>query len=453
MPKVLIVDDEENIRVMLRALLTQHKYEVLVAQNASQALEIMQKNLPDFIITDVRMPGMSGIDFVKICREKQIPSTIIVMSAYGNVDSAIEAMKAGAYDYIMKPFKADELILVLRKAQEREELRKENLSLKEEIYQEHAFEGMLSKSRKMQTIFLQIDKIAPYKTTVLITGESGTGKELVARALHRRSPRSGGPIVAINCGAIPEYLLESELFGHKKGAFTDATTDKKGLFEVADDGTLFLDEIGEMPLSLQVKLLRVLEEDKIRRIGDTRDIDVDVRIVAATTRNLGKLIEEGKFREELYFRLNVVSIQLPPMRERPEDIPILIEHFIKRNNNRFDLKRTGMDPEAMKTLSDYDWPGNIRELVNAVERACLMAESGIIRKSDLPDSIIRNVDPLKKHIESDEISIKKTMKYAESVLIKRALEITAGNKTQAAKLLEISHRALLYKIKEYKIEE
>lgn len=452
MPKVLVVDDEENIRVMLKALLGKSNYDVLVAENATEALRIVQKDLPDFIITDVRMPGLSGIELVKILGEKQIPSTIIVMSAYGNVDSAIEAMRAGAYDYIMKPFKADEIILSLKKAQEREDLRRENRELKEQIFNEHAFEGMLSKNKKMQDMFLQIDKIAPYKTTVLITGESGTGKELVARALHRRSTRSQGPFVAINCGAIPDHLLESELFGYKKGAFTDATTDKKGLFEAADSGTLFLDEIGEMPLALQVKLLRVLEENRIRRIGDTRDIDVDVRIVAATTRDLQKLIEEVKFREELFYRLNVVSIALTPLSERQEDIPVLVEHFIERNNNRFNLNISGADPEAMKILGDYAWPGNIRELENAVERACLMAESGILRKADLPDTIVRNVDPLKKHIESDEISIKKTMQYAESILIKRALEKTKGNKTKAAKLLEISHRALLYKIKKYKID-
>lgn len=451
MAKVLIVDDEENIRVMLKALIARHGYDVLVAENASAALEIVQQDLPDFIITDVRMPGLSGIDLVKILNEKQIPSTIIVMSAYGNVDSAIEAMRAGAYDYIMKPFKTDEIILSLKKAREREELRRENRELRKQIYHEHSFEGMMSKSKKMHAVFLQIDKIAQYKTTVLITGESGTGKELVARSLHRRSPRSHDPFIALNCGAIPEQLLESELFGYKKGAFTDATADKKGLFEAADKGTLLLDEIGEMPLSLQVKLLRVLEENKIRRIGDTRDIDTNVRIIAATTRDLQKLIEAGKFREELFYRLNVVSITLPPLVQRPEDIPILVEHFIQRNNGRFELIISGVDPEVMKILTDYNWPGNIRELENAIERACLMAESGIIRKSDLPDSIVKNVDPLKKHIESDEISIKKTMKYAEAILIKRALEKTGGNKTKAAKLLEISHRALLYKIKKYKI--
>jgi two-component system response regulator AtoC len=452
MSKVLVVDDEENIRVMLKALLGKHGYEVLDAENASEALEIIQKDLPDFIVTDVRMPGLSGIEFVKILVERQIPSTTIVMSAYGNVDSAIEAIRAGAYDYIMKPFKADEIILTLKKAQEREELRRENRQLKAQIYNEHAFDGMLSKNKKMQSIFLQIDKVAHYKTTVLLIGESGTGKELVARSLHKRSAVSGGPFVAINCGAIPEHLLESELFGYKKGAFTDATTDKKGLFEAAHKGTLFLDEIGEMPVALQVKLLRVLEEGRIRRIGDTRDIDVDVRIIAATTRDLPKLIEEGKFREELFYRLNVVSITLPALRERAEDIPILIEHFIRRNNSRFELKISGIDPDAMKILTDYQWPGNIREIENAIERACLMAESGIIRKADLPDSIVRNADPLKKSIGSDEISIKKTMQYAEAILIRRALEKTGGNKTQAARLLEISHRALLYKIKQYKIQ-
>ena len=452
MPKVLIIDDEENIRFVLKTYLSKHNYEVETAESASRAMEIILQNAPDIIITDVRMPGMSGMDLVKILSEKKIPVITIVMSAYGNDDSAIEAVKMGANDFIKKPFKPEEMLLVLRKAEEREELKRENRKLKEELYREVVFDGIISKSELMKSIFMQIERTAPYKSTVLILGESGTGKELVAKSIHKRSSVSSGPFVAINCGAIPEHLLESELFGHRKGAFTDATSDKKGLFEAAHKGTLFLDEIGEMPLSLQVKLLRVLEEGRIRRIGETNDIEVDVRVVAATTKDLFKLMEEGKFREELFYRLNVVTITLPPLRKRQEDIPLLVEYFIEKNNQRFKTSIKGIEPSAMKILMDYEWPGNVRELENAIERACLMVEGSTIRKENLPETIIKSDDPLRKKIEFDEISIKKAMKYAEAVLIKRALEKTGGNKSKAAKLLEISHRALLYKIKKYNIK-
>ena len=451
MPSILIVDDEENMRVMLRAMLRQQGYDVWQAESAEKALGILDAQVPDFVLTDVRMSGMSGIDLVRKLVERSVPTTILVMSAYGSVETAVEAMQAGAYDYIMKPFKSDEVVLTLRKAQEREDLRRENRELRERLTRERSFDGIISENQGMRSVFHQIDRIAGYKTTVLITGESGTGKELVARAIHQRSDRRKGPFVAVNCGAIPEHLLESELFGHRKGAFTDAVSDKQGLFEAAHSGTLFLDEIGELPAMLQVKLFRVLQDERIRRVGETRDIPVDVRILAATTRDLPAEIKQGRFREELYYRLNVVSIELPPLRARREDVPLLVDHFLARNNERFKLSIKGLEPEAQRMLANHTWPGNIRELENAVEHACLMAEGSTVRAGDLPESIQKASDPIKQFLATGETSIKKTVEYVEEVLIRRALEQTGGNRTRAAKLLEISHRALLYKIKRYSI--
>ncbi len=451
MPSILIVDDEENMRVMLRAMLRQQGYDVWQAESAEKALGILESQVPDFVLTDVRMSGMSGIDLVRKLVETSVPTTILVMSAYGSVETAVEAMQAGAYDYIMKPFKSDEVVLTLRKAQEREDLRRENRQLREQLTRERSFDGIISENPGMRSVFHQIDRIAGYKTTVLITGESGTGKELVARAIHQRSDRAKGPFVAVNCGAIPEHLLESELFGHRKGSFTDAVSDKQGLFEAAHSGTLFLDEIGELPAMLQVKLFRVLQDERIRRVGETRDIPVDVRILAATTRDLPAEIKQGRFREELYYRLNVVTIELPPLRARREDVTLLVDHFLARNNERFKLSIKGLEPEAQRMLANHTWPGNIRELENAVEHACLMAEGSTIRAGDLPESIQKASDPIKQFLATGETSVKKTVEYVEEVLIRRALEQTGGNRTRAAKLLEISHRALLYKIKRYSI--
>ena len=311
---------------MLRTLLVRHGYEVETAQGGEEALALMDRFGPDFVITDVKMPEMGGLDLLATLKAKGDPTTVIVMSAYGNLDLAIEAIKAGAYDYVHKPFKPDEIVLALRKAEEREVLRRENRALRDEIRKEYQFEDILAKSQSMQELFRTVAKIAEYKTTILITGESGVGKELVARALHRRSRREG-TFIAVNCGAIPENLLESELFGHRRGAFTDAVQDRRGLFEEANGGTLFLDEIGELPLGLQVKLLRVLQDERIRRLGDTRDIQVDVRIAAATHRDLHAETQAGRFREDLFYRLNVLTIHVPALRERREDIPLLVDHF------------------------------------------------------------------------------------------------------------------------------
>ena len=451
MRRVLVVDDEENIRLVLRTLLRKHGYEVEVADSGEAALALVDSFGPDVILTDVRMPKMGGLDLLATLKAKQQPATVIVMSAYGSNDLALEAMKAGAYDYLSKPFKPDEVVLVLRKAEEREALRRENLALKEQIREGNQYESILAKSQQMVDIFRTITKVDEFKATVLISGESGVGKELVARALHSRSSRKSASFVAVNCGAIPENLLESELFGHKKGAFTDATSDRRGLFEEANGGTLFLDEIGELPLPLQVKLLRVLQEETIRRVGDSKDMKVDVRIVAATHRDLGAEAKAGRFREDLFYRINVLAIAIPPLRSRREDIALLVDHFLARNNLRMGTRIRGLSAEARKLLQEYGWPGNIRELENTLERAMVLAEGDILEIGDFPERIREALDPVQMQLASGELSIKKTNYAIEEILIRRALTKTKGNRTRAAEILEISHRALLYKIKDYKI--
>ena len=453
MRRILVVDDEENLRLVLRTMLKRAGYEVETASTGEEALEKVEAFGPDVVLTDVRMPKMSGLDLLASLRAKNSPATVIVMSAYGSVDLALEAMKAGAYDYVAKPFKPDEILLTLRKAEERESLRRENRQLREEIRRENKFDEILAKSASMMEIFRTITKIADYKTTVLVVGESGVGKELVARAVHRRGSRASGPFVAINCGAIPENLLESELFGHKKGAFTDANADRRGLFEEATGGTLFLDEIGELPLALQVKLLRVLQEETIRRLGDTKDVKIDVRIIAATHRDLQGEVKAGRFREDLFYRLNVLPLTIPPLRDRKEDIPLLIDHFIARNNARLGTAIQGLDADARKALIDYAWPGNVRELENTIERAMVLADSEQLHVQDLPERVREARDPVQMQLASGELSIKKTTRIIEEVLIRRALQKTKGNRTRAAEVLEISHRALLYKLKDYKITD
>ncbi|HKQ71002.1 MAG TPA: sigma-54 dependent transcriptional regulator [Polyangiaceae bacterium] len=451
MRRVLVVDDEENLRLVLRTVLKRQGYEVETAESGEEALGLVDSFGPDVILTDVRMPKMGGLDLLATLQAKGNEATVIVMSAYGNVDLALEAIKAGAYDYVQKPFKHEEIVLAIRKAEEREALRRENRALKEEIRKEHVFEQILAKSQAMQDIFKMIAKIADYKTTVLISGESGTGKELVARALHRRSARRGGPFVAVNCGAIPANLLESELFGHKKGAFTDANSDRRGLFEEADEGTLFLDEIGELPTALQVKLLRVLSDEMIRRLGESKDLKVDVRIIAATHRDLAAEVKAGRFREDLFYRLNVLPISVPPLRQRREDIALLIDHFVARNNVRLGTTIRGVDTEVRRLLVEYAWPGNVRELENTVERAMVLSEGDTLVASDLPERVREARDPVQVQLASGELSIKKTTRVIEETLIRRALQKTKGNRTRAAEVLELSHRALLYKIKDYKI--
>ena len=449
--RVLVVDDEENIRLVLETLLSRHGYEVESADSAERALARIEAFAPAFVIADVRMPGMTGIELCQALRERGVDATIIVMSAYGSVEQALEAIKAGAYDYVAKPFKQDEILFVLAKAEEREALRRENRALRETVDREQKVAGLLGDSGAMREVHRLIQKVGEYRTTVLIQGESGTGKELVARALHTRSPRVDRAFVAINCGAIPENLMESELFGHKRGAFTDAHSDKRGIFQEADGGTLFLDEIGELSLNLQVKLLRALQEGVVRPLGAQKDVRVDVRVVAATVRDLQKEVDAGRFREDLFYRLNVLQIQVPPLRDRVEDIPLLIDHFITRTNARLGTIIRGAEPGVRKLLASYHWPGNVRELENLIERAVVLAEGDVLAPADIPERFQAAPDAVARVMQSGELSIKKANRVIEESLIRRALDKTGGNRTAASRLLEISHRALLYKIKDYKV--
>jgi len=385
---VLVVDDEEAMRHLLAVILKERGYEVRTVANGEDALKELAARDYDLVLSDVRMPRMDGLALLRKALEARPDLTFIVMSAYGTHDTAIEAMKAGAYDYVSKPFKPDEVVLVLRKAEERERLARENRRLRTELAAGYRFENLVGGSPAMQDVIRQVRKVAPLKATVLLTGESGTGKELVARAVHELSPRASFPFVAVNCGAIPADLIESELFGHVRGAFTDASRDKKGLAAEADGGTLFLDEIGELPPQLQVKLLRFLQEEEVRRVGDTRAEKVDVRVVAATARDLGRAVKEGQFREDLFYRLNVVGIRLPPLRERREDIAPLVRHFlVKYRSLRPDAPLSGVSPAAMEALGAYRWPGNVRELEHVVERAVVLAEGSELGEEDLPDEL------------------------------------------------------------------
>lgn len=449
---ILVVDDEETIRTSLALNLEQSGYQVRSAACASEALESLRNNAFDIVICDFKLPDMDGIGFIRSCSEVAPHSAIVLMSGFGSHDIALEGIRAGARDYISKPFTFDELLLVVRKLEEREKLRAENEELRSVINQKYSFSNIIAHSRSMREIFETVKRLANFNTTVLITGESGTGKELLARAIHHNSPRRGKPFIAINCGAIPENLLESELFGHKKGAFTDATRDKRGLFEEASGGTIFLDEIGEMPLHLQVKILRTLQEQQIRPVGDETLVNVDVRVITATLRDLEDDVVTGRFRDDLYYRLNVVSIHIPPLRERPEDIPVLIQHFMKKHNKRLGLGVKGVSPDALKAMTGYGWKGNVRELENCIERALVLTDSDSIDLDSLPLHIRtagQAQEDREEAIPDDNLSIKQRTRALEVSLIRRALKQTNGNRTRAAKILEISHRALLYKLKEY----
>jgi len=451
--KVLIIDDESNMRHMLSALLSGQGYIVVTAGDGQDGLTMLQTQGFDFVLCDIKMPNMDGLSFLKAAASVDHGATIIMMSAYGTVDTAIEALKYGAYDYISKPFKTDEVVLVLKKAEERERLRRENVRLKKKIANlEHSLEfgSMIGRSKEMQHVFELADKVARHSSTVLITGESGTGKELIARGIHQRSPRAARPFVAVNCGGIPENLLESEFFGYVRGAFTGADRDKKGLFAEADGGTLFLDEIGELQLSMQVKLLRVLQEQEIRRVGATKGTKVDVRIIAATAKNLSDEVEAGFFREDLFYRLNVINVHLPPLRERTGDIPLLCDYFLEKFATRLHTeKMQGIAPAAMKLLLSYPWPGNVRELENAIERALVLADKNIILPENLPETLGSKTSDRRLDDFLGTLSIKEGRKILEHRLISRALISTGGNKSKAAELLEISYPSLLSKIKKY----
>lgn len=405
---------------------------------------------------------MDGMTFLKTAHEKYKEKTFIMMSAFGNMDDALEAMKIGAYDYISKPFKKDEVLLTLKKAEERERLKAENIEYRKrlsQIEQRYSFGNIKAKSEVMSHVFDLVQTVAHHKTTVLITGESGTGKDLTAREIHRHSgQRASAPLVSINCASIPENLLESELFGYKRGAFTDAVKDKPGRFEEANGGTIFLDEIGELPLPLQVKLLRVLQEEEINPLGGVGSKKIDVRVIAATSKDLRKEIEQGRFREDLFYRINVMTIHLPPLRERRGDITLLAGHFIETFNKKLQKDIEGLSSEATQILMEYPWPGNIRELENVIERAVLLAKGRWVSPEDLPSHVTTHVASADhafppSQLSTDSLSIRKASKWVERDLIKKALARTGGNHSQAAKILEISRPKLLAKIKEFDLEK
>jgi two-component system response regulator AtoC len=450
---VLVVDDEEPLRQLLAVILRDRGYQPRTVASAEEALKELSARDYDLVITDVRMPRMDGIALTRAIQERQPGATVIVMSAYGSHDAALEAMKAGAYDFLAKPFKPDDVLLCLRKAEERERLALENRRLRAELRGGTGIDAIVGTSEAVQAVLRQLRKVATQKTTVLIGGESGTGKELVARAIHELSPRAGLPFVAVNCGAIPGELLESELFGHAKGAFTDAVRAKKGLALEADGGTLFLDELGELPLPLQVKLLRFLQEEEVRPVGENRAQKVDVRVVAATARDLAAAVKAGQFREDLYWRLAVLEVRLPPLRERPEDLAPLARHFLARFAPlRPELAGLRFTPEALEVLTAHRWPGNVRELMHAVERAVVLAEGPAIREEDLPEAVRSPAPGPAGPVAAGDLSVKRGLRALEERLIREALARTGGNRTRAAMLLELSYRALLYKIKDYGVE-
>ena len=452
--RVLIIDDEKNMRHMLQVMLNKAGYVSETAANGLEGLELLGREDFDFILCDLKMPKMDGMAFLEKSREKYPEKTFIMMSAYGTVDTALGAIKLGAYDYISKPFKQDEVLLTLKKAEERERLKEENQELKtkiNEIEKKYSFNNIIARSEAMAEVFDLVRRVSDHNTTVLITGDSGTGKELIAKAIHTSSPRVDRPLVNINCAGIPETLLESELFGYRKGAFTDAVRDKPGLFEEADGGTIFLDEIGDMALSLQAKLLRVLQEQEIMPLGGSHSKKIDVRVIAATAKDLQGEVVEGRFREDLFYRINVMSIHLPPLRDRRGDIPLLFGYFIDVFNKKLNKNIQGPSSKTMPLLMGYSWPGNVRELENVTERAVLLAEDRWITPNDLPTNMISGDVYSSCGEPGHTLSIKKASKTLERDLIRKALDLTGGNRSKAAKILEISRPILHAKIKEYKL--
>lgn len=452
--KILVMDDEENVRDVLKRVLEKEGFEVRTAENGQKGLALLEADPCDLVLADIKMPVMDGMEFLENVKEREIKSIIIMMSAFGTIKTVIKAVKKGAYYYVSKPFDIDEILVVIKKALDERTLREENERLKKEVERKYSFEGIIGRSKSMEEVFSLVEKGRDYNVAVLITGDSGTGKELVARALHFSGERKGGVFVPVNCAALPENLIETELFGYKKGAFTDARYDKKGLIEEADRGTLFLDELPELPLPMQAKLLRFLQEGEIRRVGDTESRSVDVRVIAATSKKLNDEVAEGNFREDLFYRLNKLIIHIPPLRERKEDIFLLVEHFINIFSQKVDKKIKGLSEEAFRLITAYDWPGNVRELENVIERAVVMAESDIITPKyfgDLGAGVIKPDLTPSMDFDPEKITLKEAIKEVEMDMIKKALEKTEGRKPLAAKILGISHPALLYKIKEYDI--
>ncbi len=450
--KILVVDDDQGLRKSLTLILEDGGHEVVLAANGEEGLGVAANETPQIILCDVRMPKMDGLQFLARYREAEGRALVIVMTAYGNVELAVNAMKAGAYDYLPKPFGADEVLLTIRKAEEREQLRTEVGRLRAEVSAGRRIGDIVARSPTMIRALETAVKVAGHPSPVLLTGESGTGKELMARLIHRESDRAAKPFVPVNCGAIPETLLESEFFGYMRGAFTGADRDRTGLFEAADGGTLFLDEVGELPTTLQVKLLRALQDGEIRRLGGTETCMVDVRIVSATNIDLMAAVQSGEFRQDFYYRLAVIPIHLPPLRERTEAIPDLTHHLLERLRERLNVKVATISADAMKLLLAYPWPGNIRELENVLEQAAVLSAGSELAEDALTDRLRDTGVTIQATYESDDLSVKRRSAALERQLIQRALERTGGNRSKAGVLLELSPRALRYKIQDYGLD-
>ncbi len=446
MSRALIIDDEGSLLEFLSLLLTQEGHEVQTAQSVERAREILADTSFDLVLCDIYMPDGNGMELLVEIREHHPETSVIMMTAYSSTKSAIEAMRLGAYDYVSKPFDVDEVKVLVQKALEKTQLVAENVYLRKELEQKYTFNKIIGKSRRMQEIFGLVERVARTSSTVLIHGESGTGKELIARAIHFASPRQRQRFLSINCGAMPENLLESELFGHEKGAFTGAIREKKGLFHEADGGTLFLDEIGEMTAPMQVKLLRALQNKTVRKVGGSQESPVDVRILAATNRDLEQLIREGSFREDLYYRIHVIPIHLPPLRERREDIPLLTDHFIRQFSQESGLDARPMTAEAMRILEEYAWPGNVRELENLVERTLALCSGDAITTRDLPPQLTRrgSLTQSASHLPPEGLDLEAYLDQIRADLMAQALEREDGVQTRAAELLGMSFRSFRY---------
>jgi two-component system response regulator PilR (NtrC family) len=453
-PRILVVDDEESIREFLEIMLKKEGYEVTCAEDGLKAKDLLAKKAFDMVISDLQMPNMTGLELLKHVKETYPDLVFMMITAFGTTESAVEAMKIGAYDYLTKPFKIDEVRLNIQNALRSKSLEVENRVLKKELGKEYSFQNLVGNSEAMHRIYDLVKRVSQTPTNVLITGESGTGKEVVAKSIHYNGPLKDKPFVTINCGAIPEQLMESEMFGHKKGSFTGAIADKAGLFEVADGGTLFLDEVGELPISIQVKLLRSIQERIIRRVGATEDIKVDVRIIAATNRDLEVMVKEGTFRQDLFYRLNVINIRTPALRERRDDIPLLANHFLKKYDDRLGKSIGAISAEAMEMLKKYDYPGNVRELENIIERTVALEGGATILPESLPPFV--NTPSGRKMASSHEIEIgdegidlDKVMGQIEKELLVKAIHSAGGVKKKASKLLSITFRSMRYRVEKY----
>ena len=449
--RVLVVDDEQSMRELLGIMLKQVGYDVTLADGGEAAVEALKSEAFDLVITDLRMRKVDGLAVLRAAKEHSPRTVVLVVTAFASTETAVEAMKLGAYDYVTKPFKLDELRLTIANALERKRLQDENRELKRQLRREHGFDGFIGKSARILEVFETIRKTADSGSTVMITGESGTGKELVARAVHMESARRAGPFVSVNCGAIPETLMESELFGHVKGAFTGAVASTEGLFAAADGGTLFLDEITEIPQTVQVKLLRATQEREIRRVGDTRDIKVDVRLIAASNRDLTKAVADGVLREDLYYRLNVIPIHMPPLRERVEDIPLLVAHFVARITKDVGKRVQAISPESLAILERYHWPGNIRELENVVERAIVLGSGEFLSPESLPPHLRapRDEQAVSVEIPPAGMDLEDTLSRIEHRYIRLALERSGWLQVRAAELLGLSFRQFRYKLQKH----